>query len=112
MGFDRASKVVMRKPKQRQRGWSYRITGSPDEDSSPKSRSKPSCNLAASDMRAGLHGGSKTISTLTSFTSGKRASLFSTSDFSTLPMPQPGAVIDILMSSLFPPGSAGAMLHP
>ena len=51
--------------------------------------------LGGSDMRLGFQGGSNTTSTRTSFTSGSRASLLSTSAFSTFPIPQPGAVIDI-----------------
>src|SRR5207253_9533267 len=72
-------------------------------------RSKPNCSLAASDIRVGFHGGSNTTSTRTSFTSGSAASLLSTSALSTLPMPHPGAVMDILISIFFPPSSVGAI---
>ena len=52
-------------------------------------------------------GGSKTTSTWTSLTVGKPASFRSISDLSTSPIPQPGAVMDIVMSILCPPSISG-----
>src|SRR5262245_52291777 len=61
--------------------------------------SMPSCSLAASDMRAGVHGGSQTTSTFADVTFSSGRTLRCTSPGSVPATGQPGEVSVILIST-------------
>jgi hypothetical protein len=72
----------------------------------------PSASSAASDMRERSHGGSNTICTSTSPIPGSARSLSATSLARIEPMPQPGAVSVIWMSTRVRPSGSGDSSQP